>query len=71
MDGAVASLTRAVELDPKSVRAHESLRTALWRLGREAEAAGHFQRAAALGSTTPRGHDLAVPQPGAAAAGGS
>jgi hypothetical protein len=72
LDGAVASLTRAVELDPKSARAHESLGTALWRLGRKDEAARHFQRAALLGSTAPQeGHDLAVPRPGAAPAGGS
>ena len=68
---AVAAFTRAVELDPRSVRAHESLGTALWRQGREAEAAEHFRRAAALGSATPHGHDLAVPRPGADAPGGS
>jgi Flp pilus assembly protein TadD len=68
---AVAVFTRAVELDPRSVRALESLGTALWRQGREAEAAEHFRRAAALGSATPRSRDLAVPQPGADAAGGS
>jgi superkiller protein 3 len=70
MDGAVASFTRAVELDPKSARAHESLGTALWRLGRKDEAARHFQRAALLGPA-PEGHDLDVPRPGAAPAGGS
>ena len=57
-----------MELDPSSVRAHESLGTALWRQGREAEAAEHFRRAAALGVGDPAGQDLAVPRPGADAA---
>jgi tetratricopeptide (TPR) repeat protein len=71
VDGAVAAFSRAVELDPRSVRAQESLGTALWRQGREAEAADHFQRATALGSAAARSRDLALPRPGAAAAGGS
>ena len=71
LDGAVAAFSRAVELDPGSVRAHESLGTALWRQDREAEVAGHFQRAAALGSRNPRSLDLAVPRPAAPGADGS
>lgn len=71
LDGAVAAFSRAVELDPRSFRAHESLGTALWRQGREAEAAKHLQKGAALGSAAPRGADLAVPRPGAAGADGS
>jgi hypothetical protein len=63
--------TRAVELDPGSARAHESLGTALWRQGRETEAARHLRRGATLGATTPRGLDLAVPRPSAAGVGGS
>ena len=71
VDGAVAAFSRAVELAPGSVRAHESLGTALWRQGREAEAAKHLQRGAALGSAPPGGADLAVPRPGPAGADGS
>lgn len=70
-DGAVAALSRAVELAPGSVRAHESLGTALWRLGRQPEGATHLQRGAALGSAPPGAADLTVPRAGAAGADGS
>jgi hypothetical protein len=67
----LAVFARAVELDPTSIRAHESLGTALWRQGRDAEAGEHFRRAAALGAATAPGGDLGVPPPGADAPTGS
>jgi Flp pilus assembly protein TadD len=71
VDAAVIAFTRAVELSPGSARGHLSLGIALRRQGRAAEAEGHLRQAAALGSATPGRLDLAVPRPGAAAAGSS
>jgi tetratricopeptide (TPR) repeat protein len=47
-EAAIASLTRALEMAPTSVKSHLLLGTALWQMGRADEALAHYEKAVEL-----------------------